>query len=47
MAERDKNDKTRKIAPAVPAPDAIMLDNSKSFEETMESALQIISERIK
>ncbi len=47
MAERDKNDKTRKIAPAVPAPDAIMLDNSKSFEETMETALQIISERIK
>ena len=47
MAERDKNDKTRKIAPAVPAPDAIMLDNSKSFEETVKTALQIIAERIK
>jgi cytidylate kinase len=47
MAERDKNDSTRKIAPAVPAPDAIMLDNSDSLEKTLETAINIIMEKIK
>ena len=47
MAERDRNDSTRKIAPAVPAPDAIMLDNSDSLEKTLETAINIIMEKIK
>ena len=42
MATRDHNDKTRKTAPAVPADDAVMLDNSGSFEETLSKALGII-----
>ncbi len=47
MAERDKNDRTRKTAPAIPADDAIMLDNSGLFEDTVEKALKIIEEKIK
>lgn len=46
MAERDKNDSTRKVAPAIPAADAIMLDNSGTFEETIEKALEIIRSKI-
>jgi cytidylate kinase len=46
MAERDKNDSTRKIAPAIPAADAIMLDNSESLEKTLETAINIIKEKI-
>lgn len=46
MAERDKNDSTRKVAPAIPAVDAIMLDNSGTFEETIEKALEIIRSKI-
>ena len=43
MEERDHNDRTRKTAPAVPAPDAVFLDNSDlSAEETVERALSII-----
>lgn len=47
MAERDKNDSTRKIAPAIPAKDAIMLDNSDSLEKTLETAINIIMEKTK
>ena len=47
MAERDANDKNRKTAPAIPADDAIFLDNSGPFEETLEKALKIIRERTK
>ncbi|MBR0235893.1 MAG: (d)CMP kinase [Clostridia bacterium] len=47
MATRDKNDKSRKVAPAIPADDAIFLDNSGPFEETLEKALKIIRERTK
>ncbi len=47
MEERDKSDSTRKIAPAIPAPDAIMLDNSESLEKTLETAINIIMEKIK
>lgn len=47
MAERDKNDKTRTVAPAVPAKDAIHIDNSESLEKTVEKALKIIEERTK
>lgn len=41
MTERDKNDKNRDIAPAIPAPDAIILDNS---EMTVEQSVQKIKE---
>lgn len=47
LSARDKQDSTRKIAPAVPAGDAIMLDNSGSFDETVDRALEIIKSRIK
>ena len=44
MIERDKNDSTRKTAPAIPAADAVFLDNSDlTFEETVEKALAIIA----
>ena len=44
MTRRDTNDSTRKIAPAIPAEDAITLDNSDmSPEETLAAALAIIA----
>ncbi len=43
MVLRDRNDSTRALAPAVPAEDAVFLDNSElSAEETIEAALKII-----
>ena len=46
MLERDHNDKTRATAPAIAAPDAVLLDNSDlSFDETVAAALAIISEK--
>ena len=46
MIERDHNDKNRDIAPAVPADDAIMMDNSDmSVEENVKAVLHIIKER--
>ena len=43
MKERDTNDSTRKTAPAIPAEDAVFLDNSDlTAEETVEAALKII-----
>ncbi|MBE6649098.1 MAG: (d)CMP kinase [Ruminococcaceae bacterium] len=43
---RDKNDLERKIAPAVPAEDSVMLDNSAlSCEETVEAVLEIIRKK--
>lgn len=47
MAERDKNDSTRKTAPAIPAADAVMLDNSGSFDDTVNAAMKVILERMK
>lgn len=48
MRERDKNDSTRKTAPAIPAEDAVFLDNSgMSLEETENAALNIINSKIK
>ena len=45
MAERDKNDSTRTIAPCVPAADALMLDNSDlDFEGTVDAVLKIVSD---
>lgn len=46
MIERDNNDKNRDIAPAIPAEDAIMMDNSNmSVEENVQAVLSIIKER--
>lgn len=46
MALRDKNDSGRKEAPAIPAEDAIMVDNSAfTQEQTLKRALEIISEK--
>ena len=46
MIERDKNDSTRAIAPCVPAPDAILFDNSKYAEDiTLKKILKIIKKR--
>ena len=46
MIERDQNDKNRDIAPAVPAADAIMMDNSDmSVEENVRAVLDIIKQK--
>ena len=43
MIERDENDRTRDVAPAVAAPDAILLDNSDmTIEENVNAVLSII-----
>ena len=43
MQTRDKNDSSRAVAPAVPAKDAVILDNSDyTLEETTTAALDII-----
>ena len=47
MLWRDKNDSQRKIAPAVPAEDAILLDNSSlNRDETLKAALEIIRNKL-
>ncbi len=46
MNERDANDKNREVAPAVAAPDAVLLDNSGcTLDETYEKAMAIIREK--
>lgn len=46
MIERDNNDRNRTVAPAVAAPDAVLLDNSNmSIEENVEAVLAIINEK--
>ncbi len=48
MEMRDKNDRTRTEAPAIPASDAVFLDNSElSPEATVEAALKIIKDKIR
>lgn len=48
IIKRDENDRNRKIAPAVPANDAVLLDNSDfEPEQTLEAALRIIEEKLK
>lgn len=43
MTERDNNDKNRAVAPAVPAADAVFLDNSGyTVEQTLAEAMKII-----
>lgn len=47
MKERDHSDSTRKIAPAVPAADAVVLDNSALDRDgTVEAALKIIADKL-
>lgn len=47
MIARDRNDSTREVAPAVPAEDAVMLDNSElDLEGTVAAALAIIEPRL-
>ena len=44
---RDKNDSTRKTAPAVQAKDAILLDNSElDIEGTVDKAIEIIKSKV-
>jgi cytidylate kinase len=46
MAERDKNDSTRAVAPCVPAKDAVMLDNSElDMNETVDAVLKIVKKK--
>ena len=46
IKERDMRDTTREVSPLVPAPDAIILDNtSLKPSETLNRALEIIRER--
>ncbi len=48
IVKRDKNDSSREVAPAIPADDAIFLDNSEfTPEETLEAAMNIIREKLK
>lgn len=43
MKKRDDNDRSRKVAPAVPAEDAVFLDNSTlDAQQTLEAACRII-----
>ena len=47
MLARDAQDAGREIAPAIPAEDAIMYDNSGlTFEESLESLLAFIKEKL-
>ncbi len=47
IIKRDANDKNRAIAPAVPADDAIFIDNSEMTpEETLAHSLKIIKEKL-
>lgn len=43
MIERDNNDRNRDVAPAVPAKDAVMMDNSDmSIEENVAAVIELI-----
>ncbi|MBE6714390.1 MAG: (d)CMP kinase, partial [Ruminococcaceae bacterium] len=47
IIKRDNNDKNRSIAPAIPADDAIFIDNSDyTPEETLKAALRIIKDKL-
>ena len=46
MNERDNNDSSRKIAPAKPAPDALIYDTSDmTFDESVEGIVKIVKEK--
>lgn len=43
MLRRDEEDRTRAVAPAVQAPDALLFDNSElTFEESVEGMIELI-----
>ena len=47
MRQRDAQDRGRQVAPAVPAPDAIMFDNSElTVEGSVAKLLEIVRERV-
>lgn len=47
MNKRDEEDRNRAVAPAVAAPDAILLDNSDlNFEQSVEAMLRIIRDTL-
>lgn len=47
MLWRDANDKNRNVAPAIPAEDAILFDNSElTVEGTLAAAIKIIDEKL-
>lgn len=47
MVKRDENDRTRKVAPALPAEDAVMLDSSEmTLDETLGEIIRIIKDGI-
>lgn len=46
MKERDEADRTRDIAPAVPAPDAVMMDNSRmTIDENIAAIKELMVQR--
>ncbi len=47
MKARDLQDSTRDVAPAIPAQDAIFLDNSGDFDDVLANAIAIITEKTK
>ena len=48
MQKRDHDDRSRTAAPAIPAEDAVFLDNSGfTKEQTLASAIKIIEEKLK
>jgi cytidylate kinase len=47
MKARDLQDSTRAVAPAIPAQDAIFLDNSGDFDDVLANAIAIITEKTK
>jgi len=47
MKARDLLDSTREVAPAIPAEDAVFLDNSGDFDAVIETAIRIIREKTK
>mgnify|MGYP003312917221 FL=1 len=47
IIKRDANDRGRAIAPAIPAPDAIFVDNSEMTpEETLAHSINIIKTKL-
>lgn len=47
MRERDKQDRERDVAPAIPAADAVLLDNSGFTNKmSLDAALAIVNERL-
>lgn len=47
ILQRDLNDSTREVAPAIMSDDAVLLDNTDlNEEETLEAAIKIIKEKV-